>query len=257
MSRHSRSYNFIRKRFNPNKRFGLYFTIGFLISTFFLFLFLTIIQGILRNDPLIQSDIRVINLLQTFHTPSLNRIMLFITYLGNWQVILAGVIGLSIIFALNKNWRYFLVLILSISLGQLFVWIIKNIIQRPRPLFVNILAQKSYGFPSSHAFISLSFYGLLVYFLFRALESKIIKSFFLVVGFIIVMGIGFSRIYFGVHWPSDVLAGFYFGAAWLTGWITFLEIKRKFNKIKPAKPCLSKSIILIISISIFLIWGNV
>ena len=95
-------------------------------------------------------------------TPEFSNLMLFFTYLGNWEVVFLGALLLCIIFAIYSKWYYIKAILISIIFGELFVWLVKNIVQRPRPLLVNALIQeKSFSFPSGHAFISISFYGLL------------------------------------------------------------------------------------------------
>lgn len=91
---------------------------------------------------------------------------------------------------------------------------LKLVFRRPRPDVLRLVEQSGYSFPSGHAMNSMIFYGLAAYLLVRRGRHW---SRYLVAGFVavLVLLIGLSRIYLGVHYASDVLAGFLIGAGWL------------------------------------------
>ncbi len=257
LDRFPRTFHFVKKRFTPDEEFGLRLTIGAIFVVIFIFLFYRIVDSFFDHTALVQSDLRIINLVQIFRSPLLNNLMLFFTYLGKWEIVFAGVAILSILFLLTKRWRYLLALIVSVSGGEFFVWLVKNIIDRPRPSLINALApEKGYSFPSGHSFVALSFYGLLAYFLFRAVKSKLVKIFIVIISSCLILAIGLSRIYLGVHWPTDVLASYAAGAAWLSVLITAMEIRRKFKNHRLRTPFFIKSKIVIIAIGLVLIWSG-
>jgi len=103
-------------------------------------------------------------------------------------------------------------------------FLLKAVFARPRPTFSDPLATALYySFPSGHAMMSLIAYGLLGYFLFNALPERwqrVVVSAGLIV---LILLIGFSRIYLGVHYLSDVLAGFAVGGLWLSFCITAMN----------------------------------
>lgn len=256
VEKHPKFSKFVKKRLTPDERFGLYLTIGIIVTGFFVFLFFGVVQDFFGNDPLVQSDLRVINLVQIFRTPPFTAVMLFFTYLGNWPVVFFGLTLTSVLFFLRKRWRYLFGIILSVGGGEVFVWILKNIIKRPRPPLVNALVHEpSYSFPSGHGFVAITFYGLVAYFLIRWAKNRLLKILFALVGFSIVLAIGFSRIYLGVHWPSDVLASYASGAAWLVALITALEIRRKFNNVD-RHPFLARKYIVSFGLLAFAIWAG-
>ncbi|MDP3948040.1 MAG: LssY C-terminal domain-containing protein [bacterium] len=230
VTRYPRLFAFIRRRFTPDEKFGLYLTIGGLASGVFMLLFFGVVEDFMGQDVLIQSDLRIINLLQIFRTPLFSAAMLFVTYLGTWQIVVAGVLASGVLFSLLKRWHYLIALIISVGGGELFVWLTKHILLRPRPpLIYALVPQDGFSFPSGHAFVAIAFYGLLGYFLFRATSSRFLKGCAVIVSAATIVAIGFSRIYLGVHWPSDVLASYASAAAWLTALITALEIRRRFD----------------------------
>jgi len=256
IDRHPRFARFIKNRLTPDERFGLYLTIGVIVTGFFIFLFFGVLQDLIGNDPLVQSDLRVINLVQIFRTPQFTSVMLFFTYLGNWPVVFAGTFLLCLIFFLRKRWRYLFATLLSVGGGEVFVWILKNLIKRPRPPLLNALVHEpSYSFPSGHGFVAITFYGLAAYFLIRAAKNRPLKILYGFFGLAIVLMIGFSRIYLGVHWPSDVLASYASGAAWLVALVTALEIRRKFSHVD-RHPYLARKYIVSFGILAFAVWAG-
>ncbi|MBX9853267.1 MAG: phosphatase PAP2 family protein, partial [Cytophagaceae bacterium] len=93
------------------------------------------------------------------------------------------------------------------------------------------------SFPSGHAMISFSFYGLLIYMAWRGIKNKILKWTVVIGLLILIHAIGFSRVYLKVHYASDVMAGFAIGTVWL---ILSVFMLRKIEKISAKKVSLEK-----------------
>lgn len=239
-----RFFRFIKKRLTPNEKYGLYLTIGILFTLFFIYLFFEVIQSYIGQEALVRADLRIINLVSHFHTPSLNQFMLLITDLATGEIITIAVIFSLIILFLLRKWSYIRSLLIFVIGGEVFVWIIKNIFDRPRPsLTESLVTETSYSLPSGHTFIAIAFYGLITFFLFHSLKKRTLKVISLILGIILVILIGASRIYLGAHWPSDVLASYTSGLAWLSIIITIAHIKKKFpKKIIPSSRLKHKTI---------------
>lgn len=255
ISKYPHIFQFIKKRLTPNEKYGLYLTIGSIFTLFFVFLFFGIIQDYIGQETLIKADLRIINLISQYRNPNLNQFMLFITYLAKAQVITVAVIfSLIILFLLNK-WSYLKNLLVFVLGGELFVWIIKNIIERPRPpLATALVTETSYSFPSGHSFIAIAFYGLITFFIFESLNKKYLKKITLIIGIILIILISFSRIYLGAHWPSDVLASYASGLAWLSIIITISHIKKKFHPIIVISPKLKHKTIIQIAVLLLILF---
>lgn len=146
----------------------------------------------------------------------MTELMKLFTFFGSTTAIVAGVVIVSVIMFFCKHKWEPLFLMASSGLGALFNPLLKWLFQRQRPDVHRLIEETGYSFPSGHSMGSFIFYGMLAYFLFFFFKSRIMKTINVIFLFFFIMMIGTSRIYLGVHYPSDVLAGFAAGGAWLT-----------------------------------------
>lgn len=135
-----------------------------------------------------------------------------ITFLGSKWVIIILLLGTLLwLWMAKKDYFGMLLLFLSVIIGnELNKWI-KDFYQRERPLIDPSIDAEGFSFPSGHAMMGIIFYGMLLYFILKELESKKIKV--LVFGFIslLIFSIGCSRIILQAHYPTDVFGGFSLG----------------------------------------------
>ncbi len=254
-NKHPKLFRFIKKRFTANEKYGLYMTAGIIITLIFIYTFFGITRDFLGQENIIQFDLRVINLFSLIRHPQLTHQMLFVTYLAKGEIIILGLVIFLLIFYIYKKWRFMSTMLISVVGAEIFVWIIKNIIERPRPPLINALVSEStYSFPSGHTFVAISFYGLLAYFIIQSERKKFIKIISFILAFLLIALVGLSRTYLGAHWPSDVFASFAAGLAWLSILITSLKIKKKFNPPQKFQPHLTKTKAKIFSVSLILVW---
>ena len=149
-------------------------------------------------------DNAVYNLVRSLECDFFDKYFIFITKLGNVSVV-AGVIILLIILFRNKH------SIMFASLGMISAVTnktIKHIIKRKRPDVLKLIKQGGYSYPSGHSMISVSIYGYLCYLAFTKIKNSILKWLCSIILVILILSIGISRIYVGVHYASDVLGGF-------------------------------------------------
>jgi undecaprenyl-diphosphatase len=242
---------FIKNRLTPNEKFGLGITFGFILTAIFIYIFYVILHNYLGQDTIVKTDMSILNFMATNRTPFLNQFMLFTTYLGKGEIIILGMVFVSIILILLRRWFFFYALLISVTIGELFVWIIKNLVDRPRPPTSSALViENSFSFPSGHTFVALAFYGLLTYFLVRFINKKWLKKLVIFFGTLIVVLISLSRIYLGAHWFSDVVASLASGLAWLSILIMTTKIK---NPV-PKTPYIQKKKIQSLGILFLLLW---
>ena len=145
-----------------------------------------------------------------------------ITELGDFIIL----ISISLLLLLVcKQKKIGILVCLNLALSFVINEIFKIIFIRPRPIDNILISVNGYSFPSGHSMVSMSFYGLLIYLCYKNINNKIIKWLLIIFQVIIILIIGYSRIYLGAHFPSDVIAGFSLGLFYLILYIN-LVIKR-------------------------------
>lgn len=179
---------------------------------------------------ILQFDQRVADFLFVSRDLVLIKFFSWVTFLGNSKTIILFLVITSLIFWVHKNLWHICGLFFSVVGSEVFTYILKNWFERPRPTTAYYL-EHSFSFPSGHATAAVSFYGFVIYYLFYKLKSKKIKNIILFFGIIIALLIGFSRLYLGVHYLSDVFVGYLVGLFWLIISIGAVEWKCRQESI--------------------------
>lgn len=133
------------------------------------------------------------------------------------------VCALSFLFFKNKNISW--LILFNVALCLLLNQFCKHLFLRSRPLDINLIVEKGYSFPSGHSMVSLAFYGLFIYIVYKKDLNKVVKFLIITMLTILILLIGISRIYLGVHYTSDVVAGFSLSLAYLIMYIKFIYVK--------------------------------
>jgi undecaprenyl-diphosphatase len=142
-----------------------------------------------------------------------------ITALGSATILTFVVAAAAVFLALHQRMRSVALVLGATILGSLVVTFIKALISRARPDLIDRLMQEtSHSFPSGHSANSAIVYLTLATLLFPALPDRRMRAFVLAVALLLTGMIGISRVYLGVHWPSDVVAGWVFGSGWAMLW---------------------------------------
>jgi len=142
-----------------------------------------------------------------------------VTALGSTTVLTLVVLVTAGFLVLRGRARTALLVLAATTLGALAVTLVKVLIGRSRPDLVGqLMEEASHSFPSGHAANSAIVYLTLATLLFPVVRGWRMRGFVLAVAMLLVALIGVSRVYLGVHWPSDVLAGWAFGASWALLW---------------------------------------
>ena len=132
---------------------------------------------------------------------------------------LGGVIGLitiaTILTIVIKNKKINILIWANLGISALLNQILKRIIQRPRPTEFRIINESGYSFPSGHSMVSAAFYGFLIYLIYKNVKNNYLKWGLITILSLLIILIGTSRIYLGVHYTSDVLAGFLIAMSYL------------------------------------------
>ena len=158
-----------------------------------------------------------------------------VTSLGSTTVLTLVVAIVAIFLALHRHRRGALLVVAATGLGALLVTIVKLLVARSRPdIFTALMVETSHSFPSGHAANSAIVYLTLATLLFPVIGERRLRAFIFGVAILLVAMIGVSRVYLGVHWPSDVLAGWAFGAAWaMLWWRVELKVFGKAPALRP------------------------
>jgi len=161
-----------------------------------------------------------------------------VTALGG-VVVLSLVTGIAAGFlALDGKGRMALFVCGSVASGVAMATILKDVFQRPRPDLVphSVYAAHT-SFPSGHSMMSAVTYLTLGALLARSHERKRVKAFWLLASVLVMVLVGVSRVYLGVHWPTDVLAGWTAGAVWaLLCWLVARYLQRRHSIERAPEP---------------------
>lgn len=183
-----------------------------IILSICLILFLALAEDVF-NKEIMQEDIIGYNFVKTYLIKEqVTPIMKIVTFFGGATCL----IGLTIIlFITIKNKKIGLLIGTNLIVITILNQIFKFILQRPRPTENRIINENGYSFPSGHSMISMAFYGFLIYLIYKYVKNKKLKYISITLISILIIFIGISRIYLGVHYTSDVLAGFLFSISYL------------------------------------------
>lgn len=222
VGKHPRFFAFLAGRFDRGIFTGLPLTLLSVAFAYVAMLFLGVVEAVLTSEAIVEADIRIVNLLFSFRDSSLAEFFIWVTMLGSWKLILIFSLIASMIFWIWKK-RFFIVsLWATISGAMFFSFIGKLAFQRARPEG-GLFFEKSFSFPSGHATMSAAFYGFVIYFFWMNLSQWKNKINILFANMLLIALIGFSRLYLGVHFLSDVWGGVLLGLLCLITGITIGE----------------------------------
>lgn len=199
-------------------------TVSFFLLLFFLFLSYQISQ----NEILEMDQFFIDQIVLNGRTDTLTVTFKFITFFSS----VAGIILLTALamMLINRN-REKISFLLNLGGVIGISQILKFLFQRNRPLVIYRLVEESgFSFPSGHSMVGAAFYGYIIYLISKSNWSKNKKSLSILGLSILVLGIGFSRIYLGVHYASDVLAGFSLGICYTLLFIMIKEYSEATTK---------------------------
>ena len=196
--------------------------------------FLRLTIDVWSKDHIITIDQSIATFIYSLRTPFLTDIMRFITSLADVNTIIVLFVFVVIILLVLKKRSHIIPVVITLTGNFLFVSLIKTILARPRPILANALVfEDSFSYPSGHALIAITMYGLLIIYLFTFVKSHVIRRLSVLFGVVLILLIGFSRIYLGAHWPSDVLASYLIGIFWLSLILFLIEHRERiFKKLK-------------------------
>lgn len=227
--RHPRAWTFIAARFARGEYLGLHLTLGLLVSLTALWIFGAITEDVVHGDPLTQLDLTILQAFRAHATPMGDHVMQGISLVGSPMVMGALWLLVTILLAVRRRWLLLGGWTAAFVGGTALDVALKYVIHRARPEGAAMfLRQFSYSFPSGHAMGSLVGYGMLAYLLVALrVRGGAARTAIIVGATVLVLAIGLSRLYLGVHYFSDVMGGYAAGIVWLAACISGVEIARR------------------------------
>ncbi|QLE48905.1 phosphatase PAP2 family protein [Nostoc sp. C057] len=198
--------------------------VGLTSCLLILFVLAQLAEEVLERDAF-RFDTTFLLWLHQFANPNLDNLMLLITNLGNPTTVVI-VVGVNLLLLWWRRYReearFFLLACLG---GFILNTGLKLFFSKPRPeLWHQLISEKSFSFPSGHALGSMVLYGFIAHEL--ATHYPRFAKFIYSLIVILIAAIGISRLYLGVHWPTDIIAGYGVGFLWLMICITMLKLQR-------------------------------
>ncbi|GBF10351.1 phosphatase PAP2 family protein [Tepidibacillus infernus] len=180
-------------------------------------------------------DLPIIIWVQSLENSYLTEVMKFFTWIGSTKIVIAIIIITSIILYVLLKHRIELVFFVIVIIGSTALNnLLKVIFHRERPTIHRIIEETGYSFPSGHSMAAFTLYAMISFLLWKHLRSRFGRGLMILFATVMILLIGISRIYLGVHFPSDVLGGYLASGVWFTLSVMiyqwYLERRAKRNK---------------------------
>jgi membrane-associated phospholipid phosphatase len=228
--RFPRTTDFLARRLDPNGPWGLPATAAGLGILFGLWIFLGVLQDIVAKDPLVILNLRLHNAVPLFRATGMTWFMLTLTQLGSATVLSLLCLGVAILALARQQRRVAATFMLALAGTALVSAILKALIGYARPMDA-IIGVHEASFPSGHMLSGTVVYGLLAALLLSSRVGRGARALGITVLLLIIVGIGLSRLYLGVHWPSDLLGSLALALMVLASLLFFLHYERPIRWI--------------------------
>ncbi|WP_195576026.1 phosphatase PAP2 family protein [Paenibacillus sp. 1001270B_150601_E10] len=183
-----------------------------------------IFAWLVLTDKLTGFDLSIIETVQGWERTLLTTIMLIVTKTGEGLLLVILTLAIMIVLYAVLGHRRELLLVVFVSITSACVnQLLKFIILRPRPTLNRLIEVGGYSFPSGHSMAAFSLYGVLTYLLWKHVSNQGGRVLLLIISGCFILSIGLSRVYLGVHYPTDVIAGYLASASWLFFSISLYE----------------------------------
>lgn len=189
----------------------------FLVLSILSVLCFIVVASLIKGRWIAQFDSSVISAIQGMERPWLTSVMKCFTFIGSTPVVV--VISICCLFFFFKflNHRLELVLFLVLVAGSAVLNVLlKMIFQRERPTLHRLIQETGYSFPSGHSMAAFALYAALSFLLWRHVPTKRGRTIVILISILMILMIGISRIYLGVHYPSDVVGAYLASGFWFT-----------------------------------------
>ncbi len=193
----------------------LYIVVGLVLCVISLLVFAQLVDGVSENEFIVQFDVALANSLHSVATSGSTSAFLTISLFGGMILFVWSVV-VGLIFAWKRQWLGLVMWLITIVGGEGLNSLLKLFFARPRPTFATpLVIERFYSFPSGHAMMSFIAYGMLAYIICVLLKNNAQRLLVVLATGFIIFVIGVSRIALGVHYFSDVVAGYAVASFWL------------------------------------------
>src|SRR5213594_1497781 len=233
--RYPHAWTFVAARFARGEYLGLHLTIGLAISLAGLWVFAGVTEDVIHHDPLTQFDVALLDWLHARATLTGYAVFNTISSLGSAVTLTILALAVGFVLAARREWILLAGWLAAFAGGGLLDVVLKLVIRRPRPPGAAAFLQHfSWSFPSGHAMASLIGYGMLAYVLTLLwIHRRSAQIAVVLAAALLIIAIGFSGLYLGVHYFSDVVGGYAAGVLWLSACISGVEVARRWRAGPP------------------------
>lgn len=190
----------------------------------------------LKTDVLADYDHQITEYVISHRNAALTKYFIFVTHVGDvygYAIVLIAFTLMSIF--TFKNWKYITQIVLVLILSAVSNLILKHFINRARPGAEHLVLVETLSYPSGHAMSAMAFYGFLIYLFYIFKINIFMKISIILLLIFLILSIGLSRIYLGVHFPSDVAGGYIAGFIWVVFCVLVFNLIDVFRR-DPRRP---------------------
>ncbi|WP_233434888.1 phosphatase PAP2 family protein [Mesobacillus jeotgali] len=208
-------------------KFNLQLLIAFFGSLFGFILMSYMVQA----EYLVAFDRVIIDWVQGLEVEGLTAAMKFFTYIGSLRfIVILSILIFLFLFYVLKHRLEILVFLSVVYITPILNRLLKLYFHRARPDFHRLIEIGGYSFPSGHAMNAFSFYSILAFLLWRHVPTHMGRNAVILLSTFMIIAIGLSRVYLGVHYPSDIIGGFLASGLWVVAviWL-FQRYKEKLE----------------------------
>ena len=209
------------------RRPHLYLLITLIISIILMEVLVEVAEHTFIKPMLQQVELQAIAYVQQFVTPPLTVEVMLVTASGSTSFYFFASLLVCGWYLYSQQRDRLYMYVVCLAGGGILNQVLKRIFERVRPDIFPVIAESGYSFPSGHAMGAICFYGILAYFAGLGLKNRTMRWLLMAAAGAYILLIGLSRVYLGVHYPTDILAGYTAGATWLFFCITLHRIFRK------------------------------
>ncbi|CAH1210692.1 hypothetical protein PAECIP111891_03559 [Paenibacillus allorhizoplanae] len=189
----------------------------FLVLSILSVICFSVVASLIKGRWIAQFDSRVISAVQGMESPWLTTVMHGFTFIGSTPVVIVISVFSLFLFFKFLHHRLELVLFLVLVAGTAILnQLLKLVFHRERPTLHRLIEETGYSFPSGHSMAAFALYAALSFLLWRHVPSKSGRTIVICISILMILMIGSSRIYLGVHYPSDVVGAYLASGFWFT-----------------------------------------